>query len=498
MAYQLKINGNNVKEVNIAQNSSMERVKEIKDGEGTTLWEAPTPISSPFRVNNAFSGNNTCTLTKNGSAPDINMKYSMDNTNWSVWTPDANGVRTVTIPQDGRLYLKGDNPDGLNTVVNDTDYYSITCSQNYSLAGNVNSLFSEYETDTVPNYCFNNLFKDSTTLNRADYLRLPATVVGENAYHQMFKGCTGLTRAPHELPAVDAVSNVNTDGYYAEGMFYGCTSLTTMPIIRMTRFGKRSCYEMFRDCSALVNQWTSTEPSVTTTGNISFSFDADNGQDRSLYGMFRDCTSLTDASNVYLNVTSIKDYCYHQMFHGCSALTTPPTITSSALTVGDRGLQQMFNGCSALTTAPNLNISTLDPSGTRHCYNIFSDCSALNDVTKVKLNATTLYVQSYRGMFSNCTSLVTPPEIKATTLTYTSGSAYTGSLSDMFYNCSKISTIKVHFTDWGGGNSTQRWTYGTKSSGTFYKPSSLPSTKNTSGNTSYAHYIPYNWTVTTI
>ena len=100
-------------------------------------------------------------------------------------------------------------------------------------------------------------------------------------------------------------------------------------------------------------------------------------------------------------------------------------------------------------------------------------------MSALKLNATSLGVASYRGMFFDCKKLVTPPEIMATALSDGNGDAANGSLAQMFYNCTKLASIKVHFTSWNSGNYTRNWTYGTKSSGTFYKPSTLPSTKNT-------------------
>lgn len=441
------------------------RVKEIRHN-GNTMWEEGTPIASPFRVvNNVYSGTNTATLTKVGNAPEINLEYSTDNVNWTTWTANANGVRTVSIAKNGNLYLRGDNPDGLLSTANDADYYSFTCSQNYALAGNINSLFSKYETDTVPNYCFNNLFKDSTTLKAASYLKLPATVVGNNAYRQMFMGCTGLTASPHELPAVDAVSTENPNGNYAIRMFSGCTSLPTMPIIRMTRFGNQSCYEMFMGCSTLTNQWTSTESTVSTTGNISFSIAADNGKGQSFQGMFKNCTSLVNASGI--TATKTTDWhggVFNSMFYGCTALTHTPSITIGSLASG--------------TTA--------------HCNSMFRGCISLTTVN-MQLNATTLYTAAYKVMFYGCTSLVNAPEIKATSISGESGD--NGALADMFNGCTKLTYIKVNFTSWNSGNYTKNWTRNCNSIGRFDCPSSLPKTYNASGNTSSPNYIPYGWGV---
>lgn len=451
-------------------------VERIEIG-GKTAYELRTLIASPFRVvNNIYQGTNTCTLTKNGSAPDVNLEYSFDNTNWTTWVADANGVRTISIPQNGNLYLRGENPNGFSPNISDTDYYSFTCSENYALAGDIDSLVSRYEAELLPVGCFNNFFKDSTTLRTTHFLRLPCTVLKDNAYRQMFMGCNHLSQAPCQLPQIDCVNDVNPTGRCYTRMFCNCTSLTTMPIIKATGFGRQSCYEMFKGCSALVDQWTSTDPSVSTKGNIGFViasdneiYDSNNNSD-TFHGMFQNCTSLINASNITATKTNSW---IGQVFHS------------------------MFYGCTSLTSAPNITIGSVFANTTAHCHSMFYGCTSLTTVSNIKLDATIINASSYKQMFYGCTSLTTAPEIMATTLA-TGSDTNNGSLAYMFYGCSNLASIKVHFTNWNSGNYTKGWTNGTKSTGTFYKPSSLASTKNTSGNTTNPHYIPYNWTVTNI
>ena len=71
----------------------------------------------------------------------------------------------------------------------------------------------------------------------------------------------------------------------------------------------------------------------------------------------------------------------------------------------------MFSNCTSLVTAPELPATTLAGS----CYqSMFSGCSSL--VTAPELPATTLAGYCYYSMFSGCSSLVTAPELPATTL----------------------------------------------------------------------------------
>ena len=88
----------------------------------------------------------------------------------------------------------------------------------------------------------------------------------------------------------------------------------------------------------------------------------------------------------------------------------------------------LFSVCTSLVTAPELPATTLAD----YCYwRMFSDCTSL--VTAPELPATTLADYCYWRMFSDCTSLVTAPELPATTL---AGSCY----SNMFGYCTSLVT----------------------------------------------------------
>lgn len=403
----------------------MLRVKEIKNNTNGTIYLDPYYIDY-LCFTDASGSSNTLTLTKTdgGRTPVITLEYSTDKVNWTTWT-ESNNVRTYTIPANGKVYLRGVNPNGI--CYNRSNRHTFSSTKNVRASGNIMTIADGVGRRTdITRPFFSSLFMDMTTLLTAPNFPSGGMKIGDSSITRMFSGCTNLTNAP---------------------------SITI---------------------SSMTNGWCCAR-------------------------MFTNCSSLTDVSNIHLNSTNIPQESLLGMFDGCSSLTTPPTITSSALTIANGGLNAMFKDCTSLATAPNLNITTLNSSGTKHCYYLFLGCSALTDVTKVKLNATTLYSQSYHSMFLGCTSLVTPPEIMATSYFSDSSSTTNGSLIEMFYNCSKLSTIKVHFTTWdNNGSGTKNWTYGTESSGTFCKPSSLPSKKNTSGNTSNPDFIPYDWTVTNI
>lgn len=435
-------------------------VTKISDGVNT-LWEAGTPIASPLRVVNNVAGSAiTVTLTRNGSPADIDIEYSTDNVNWNTWS-ETNGVRSMSIAQNGNLFLRGNNPNGINPLNNDTDYYAFTADKKYAMAGDIRSLISRYEIDTIPTAALSRFFKNSTTLDNVSYMGLKATNLGTFAYSQLFYGCTGLKLSPHLLPA----TTVSGRGY--EYMFYGCSALQVMPIISATNFGNNACRDMFYGCSALTQQWVSATASDSTKTNISFTIASSNSN--AFQEMFRGCTSLVDASGIVATQTTNwgSGVCF-SMFFGCTALTSAPSITFGSFASGSAHCQQMFYDCTSLVSTPNIH-----------------------------LNATTVYQQTYKSMYRGCTSLTTAPEIKATTMSRGNGDTNNGSLAAMFYGCTALTYIKVNFTDWDSGNYTRVWTYNCNAYGRFDCPSGLAATKNASGNTTNPHYIPYNFAINT-
>lgn len=455
----------------------MLRVKEIKNNNNGTIYLDPYYIDY-LCFTDASGSSNTLTLTKNdqeGNTPTVTLEYSTDKVNWTTWT-ETNNVRTYTIPANGKVYLRGVNPNGI--CYNGRNCHTFSSTKNVRASGNIMTIADGIGRRTeITRPFFARLFYQMTTLLTAPNFPSEGMSLGDSSIAGMFNGCSSLTTAP------SLTVNSLSSGWCCQLMFNECTSLTDASNVHLnaTNIPSSAYMQMFNGCTLLA-----TAPSLTIS-----SMSGTNACN----AMFNGCTSLTSASNITLNATTIPNYAYLQMFNGCSALTTPPSITSSELTVGNGGMTNMFNSCSNLVNAPSMTISS---AGVGSFNSMYKDCVKLTNVSGIKLNATTLANGTYKLMFSGCTELVTPPEIKATTLSDGDGNTDNGSLAYMFQNCSKLNTIKVHFTSWNSGNYTKSWTYGTKSSGTFYKPSSLPSTKNTSGNTSNPHYIPYNWTVTNI
>ena len=95
-------------------------------------------------------------------------------------------------------------------------------------------------------------------------------------------------------------------------------------------------------------------------------------------------------------------------------------------TMANNCYKYMFDGCTSLISAPELPATTL----ANNCYNsMFYGCTALTQAPA--LPATTLADYCYSSMFYGCTALISAPELPATTLS-------NGCYSFMFRGCTAL------------------------------------------------------------
>lgn len=104
--------------------------------------------------------------------------------------------------------------------------------------------------------------------------------------------------------------------------------------------------------------------------------------------------------------------------------------------VPDNCFRLLFSGCSSLMTPPDLPASTVGAWG---YYNMFSACTSL-DVSRLELPATTLGQYAYHYMFSNC-AFEKAPDLPATNISQ-------GSYHSMFAGCTNLlQTAEMAATD---------------------------------------------------
>ena len=217
--------------------------------------------------------NKNSTLTLKNNHGNLDLQYSIDNgASWSQYTS------YLSINQGQTLYLKGNNPNGWSH--SDSNYSCLSITGDVSIFGNVMGLLDNGAmpgeqgniTDIPCDYCFYDLFWNSTGITSVSGNFLPATTLTDYCYRNMFYQCSSLTTAP-KLPATTLA-----DSCY-EFMFLNCTSLKSASKLPATSLTQR-CYN----------------------------------------AMFYKCSSLTTAPE--LPATTLAGSCYVYMFYGCRSLSS--------------------------------------------------------------------------------------------------------------------------------------------------------------------------------
>ena len=188
-------------------------------------------------------GEQTVAITKVGSAPAITMQYSYDGVTWDAWDLSAlpfGGNTKVYVRGVGNTVFGGYNKP--NTFTFGTDSYVY-------VSGVLNSLLDwENEVATYNSgYTFFSLFNSANALRDASGLIFEDTQLSQECYELMFYACGNLLYAP-ELPAATL--------YLASyrKMFQYCESLIKGPSILPATILTNWCYNnMFDGCKSLVN-----------------------------------------------------------------------------------------------------------------------------------------------------------------------------------------------------------------------------------------------------
>ena len=245
--------------------------------------EPPTPPEPDpslkrtyFYVEDISGAANTLSIKKiRPEAPDIEVFYSLDQTNWvSMGTTDTTAI-TATVPANKKLYLKA-TTDGWCDENNNNYSNNISISNDCNIGGNIMSLLygdNFQNQNTFPNNSkrtFDHLFTkwagnpDNRIVNAGDLI-LPAITLTDYCYSSMFGGCYSLTTAP-TLPATTLAWGCYNDMFYRtplttapalpattlaqycyRSMFSGCTSLATAPVLPATTLADSCYYGMFRN-----------------------------------------------------------------------------------------------------------------------------------------------------------------------------------------------------------------------------------------------------------
>lgn len=187
--------------------------------------------------------------------------------------------------------------------------------------------------------------------------------------------------------------------------------------------------------------WTTWD--VTTT--ISFG----SGTDLYLRGSNNSISNNTNNVYTYVNFvfsTASPVVCSGNVMHLYNYVTDLTAFPNN--TASDVGLYGLFTDCTALVTPPSLPATTLKD----RCYSrLFLGCSNLQSAPD--LPAMEVFSWGYSYMFSGCVNLTTPPALPATTV---NSSGY----RNMFYGCTSLSSIPLVNADTQSSNFLESMFYG--------------------------------------
>lgn len=270
-----------------------------------------------------------------------NIEYSTDKVTWTA-------LDTTRINVSGVVYLRGNNPNGINK-----GHIAYTDVASTEFAGEmVHSCTQEVEYRTIIRVCTDNhvggISVSGNIMHLLSYESDLTEIPCEGCFLGLF-GNTDIVNTP-ELPATTL-----TEACYAL-MFYKCSKLTQVAELNAMNLAKGCYFSMFAECNALV-----TAPNLPATEMVEACY----------AGMFMDSTALSNAPTIDAENTAY--YSCVSMFKGCTALVNAPTLNATTMSEGCYG--SMFKGCTSMTQAPYLK-------------------------------ATELVTDCYSGMFMNCTSLV--------------------------------------------------------------------------------------------
>ena len=178
-----------------------------------------------------------------------------------------------------------------------------------------------------------------------------------------FANCTTLTSTKwwfmfcKNLKTITGITNLKTDNVMdMTGMFYGCSSLTSLDLSSLNTSNLKTMFGVFQDCSGLksINLTNFKTDKVMEMGQL-----------------FLNCSSLESLDVSDFKTDEVSGM--FNMFSGCSSLKSLDLSNFNTKKVGN--MVQMFRGCSNLTTIfVGSNWST---EAVTQSTIMFQDCTSL-------------------------------------------------------------------------------------------------------------------------
>lgn len=191
--------------------------------------------------------------------------------------------------------------------------------------------------------------------------------------------------------------------------------------------------------------------------------------------LFYQNTALVHAHDLVLPPVGLTGV-FFQLFRGCSSLVSPPA-SIPLTTIPAWGCRGMYYDCSSLITPTDLIATTY---GNTACTFMYRGCASLTRIATLPTVTSLVDSAQFQQMYYGCTSL-TRAEL------YTVTAPFKKQLfAAMFYRCTNLSYIKCLYTDLSADQTFADWLNGVSSTGTFIQASGVEWPRGASG-------IPTGW-----
>lgn len=484
-----------------------------KDASGNYITENPrtitiTDVSATIDYNAVFDdateyfyfeavqpGTKVQFVLRSASDPTT-LQYSTDKIEWTSISRGYNQATTVTLENEGdKVYWR--TPESNSSIYgggsnSNWSRFNVSAGEAH-IGGNLLTLLDKKGTPatigahafwrafyncknltainadfkmpaTAADYAFSDMFIGCSNLIDASALKIDMESVGNYAFDGMFQKCTALEKGPSSIKAA-----AMTGQYNFSNMFDGCAKLEEAPELPSDNLRPFCYYNMFQGCTSLT---TAPELPAMTLGNSCYR------------GMFKSCTALTTAPE--LPATKLGQTVYNEMFMGCTALVNiPAELPATNLSSCNSCYESMFKGCTSLTAMPEIKATKMCYSA---CSEMFRGCSNLTTVHPLLTTTIDSYSGNcYASMFRDCTKLEEAPEI------FVTGKMSSAPFVYMFNGCTKLRSLKVHFSEWPSTSYMNNWLTNAGSEATnptFYLPTGTPAPTTRANNT-----VPESWTI---
>lgn len=144
------------------------------------------PVACDALCFTAEEAGSTVKLSKNGSAPTVNLQTSTDG---NSWTPYTVGDVITLANVDDKVYFKAIRSNQ-RMGSGSSAYNKFEMTGKIAASGNINSLLEEDEEKARTmslagkDFCYASMFNGCTSLTQAP--ELPATTLTNNCYNRMF------------------------------------------------------------------------------------------------------------------------------------------------------------------------------------------------------------------------------------------------------------------------------------------------------------------------